>query len=78
MCHNCDVAREVIRGDWDNGEKRKRKLRNAGYDYGLIQNIVNYLLGYKKRHPLDYQYDDDDDDYETVCVIIKMGWRIRY
>ena len=78
MCHNCDVAREVIRGDWGNGEERKRRLRKAGYDYGLIQNIVNVLLGYKKRHPLDYQYDDDDDDYETVCIIIKMGWRIGY
>ncbi len=78
MCYKCDVAREVIRGNWGNGEERKRRLRKAGYDYGLIQNIVNVLLGYKKRHPLDYQYDDDDDDYETVCVIIKMRWRIRY
>lgn len=53
MCRYCDIAREVIRGDWGNGEERKRRLRAAGYDYGLIQNIVNYFLGYSKRHPLD-------------------------
>ena len=26
------IAKEVIRGDWGNGQERKNKLTNAGYD----------------------------------------------
>ena len=77
MCYKCDVAREVIRGNWGNGEERKRRLRNAGYDYGEIQNIVNQLLGFKKRHPHDYD-DDDDEDYETVCIFVYMRKKRSY
>ena len=50
MCHYCNVARQVINGNWGNGQDRKNRLRAAGYDYGVIQNIVNKLLGYPKRH----------------------------
>lgn len=39
-----EIAREVIRGDWGNGEERKKKLSSAGYDYSTIQNRVNELL----------------------------------
>lgn len=53
MCHYCEVARQVIRGNWGNGEERKRRLRSAGYDYGFIQNIVNRMLGDPTRHPWD-------------------------
>ena len=38
------MAYEVIRGDWGNGEERKNKLTQAGYDYDTIQKIVNYKL----------------------------------
>jgi hypothetical protein len=54
MCHLCNVARDVIEGNWGNGEDRKRRLREAGYDYGIIQNIVNRMLGYPKRHLPDF------------------------
>lgn len=43
-----DVAREVIRGDWGNGQERKDKLTAAGYDYSTIQAKVNELLGISK------------------------------
>lgn len=39
------VAREVIAGKWGNGEARKRKLREAGYDPAAVQAEVNRLLG---------------------------------
>ncbi len=39
-----EVAREVIRGEWGNGEERKRKLTEAGYDYDAVQAQVNELL----------------------------------
>lgn len=39
-----ELAREVLDGLWGNGEDRKRKLTEAGYDYDAIQAEVNYLL----------------------------------
>jgi hypothetical protein len=41
------VAQEVINGAWGNGEDRKNKLTQAGYDYNAIQSIVNQKLGAK-------------------------------
>lgn len=41
---NDEVADGVIRGDWGNGEERKNKLIQAGYDYDTIQKIVNDKL----------------------------------
>ena len=38
------LAREVISGKWGNGEERKRRLTNAGYDYYAIQRRVNELI----------------------------------
>lgn len=39
-----EIANEVIRGDWGNGEDRKQRLASAGYDYRTVQNRVNELL----------------------------------
>lgn len=39
------LAREVIRGDWGNGEDRRAKLRAAGYDHAAVQAEVNRQLG---------------------------------
>lgn len=38
---NDQIADEVIVGAWGNGEDRKNRLTQAGYDYNAIQNIVN-------------------------------------
>lgn len=38
------LANEVIRGDYDNGEERKKRLRDAGYDYDIVQNRVNDII----------------------------------
>ena len=43
MCNYCCVARQVINGNWGNGQDRKNRLRAAGYDYGIVQNIVNKI-----------------------------------
>ena len=42
---NEDLATEVIRGDWGNGQDRRNRLTAAGYDYGAVQSIVNQRLG---------------------------------
>lgn len=43
-----DIAKEVISGKWGNGEERKRKLANAGYDYATIQKEVSKLFKVKE------------------------------
>lgn len=40
-----EIADEVIRGDWGNGQERKDRLTAAGYDYDMIQSIVNAKMG---------------------------------
>jgi len=39
-----EIAKEVIAGKWGNGEDRKNKLANAGYNYSEVQAKVNELL----------------------------------
>lgn len=44
---NEEIAQEVINGQWGNGEDRKNRLTQAGYDYNVIQDIVNSKLSTK-------------------------------
>lgn len=39
------IAKEVINGEWGNGDTRKKKLEAAGYDYAAVQAEVNKQLG---------------------------------
>jgi hypothetical protein len=39
-----EIAKEVIRGDWGNGDERKKKLTAAGYDYAAVQKRVNEMV----------------------------------
>ena len=41
---NEEIAREVIAGKWGNGDDRKNRLTQAGYDYNVIQLLVNTML----------------------------------
>lgn len=41
---NEEIANEVIKGLWGNGQERKDKLASAGYDSTSIQKIVNEKL----------------------------------
>ena len=42
---NHALAMEVILGDWGNGQERKDRLTEAGYEYQAIQDIVNSYQG---------------------------------
>lgn len=44
-----EIAKEVLNGEWGNGEPRRRKLEAAGYDYNVIQTQVNKLLEESKK-----------------------------
>ncbi len=39
-----EIAVEVIRGDWGNGDERIKKLTAAGYDCSAVQKCVNQIL----------------------------------
>lgn len=45
---NTEIAREVLKGYWGNGEARILKLKKSGYDYNEIQKIVNKLVSEKE------------------------------
>ena len=42
-----ELSREVIAGNWGNGEDRKQRLKAAGYDYSAVQAKVNEVMGTK-------------------------------
>lgn len=41
---NQQIAAEVVQGKWSNGNARKTRLQQAGYNYSVIQNLVNAAL----------------------------------
>ena len=48
LCNRTTLAKEVIQGLWGNGEERKKRLTDAGYDYVAVQSKVNEMLSSKK------------------------------
>ena len=51
---NDQIAGEVLEGKWGNGEERKKRLTDAGYDYQAVQDIVNKKLGINKEPAVEY------------------------
>ncbi len=39
-----EVVQEVIDGKWGNGEERRARLTDAGFNYAMVQAEVNYRL----------------------------------
>lgn len=46
---NEELADEVIKGLWENGQDRKDKLTKAGYNYNEVQKIVNEKMKIKDK-----------------------------
>ena len=44
-----ELAQEVINSKWGDGEDRKAKLEEAGYDYNAVQDRVNEMLAKPKK-----------------------------
>lgn len=61
------VAREVIAGEWYNGEDRRQLLLDAGYDYEAVQKRVNEIL-------TETAAPTKRDLYEIACEVIKGEW----
>lgn len=48
-----ELAKEVISGKWGNGDERKKKLTDAGYNYSEVQSKVNEMLKPKTKPVTD-------------------------
>lgn len=59
-----ELAREVIKGLWGNGQDRKNRLIFAGYDYTAVQNRVNELLSGSSKKSID----------TLACEVIRGDW----
>jgi len=53
-----ELAEEVIKGLWGNGEERVNRLTQAGYNASEVQNKVNALLGVNNVKKYTVQYGD--------------------
>lgn len=49
-----ELAQEVLAGLWDNGDERKKKITEAGYDYSAVQKEVNALVETRKQSGKTY------------------------
>lgn len=62
-----ELANEVIAGKWGNGQERKDKLTQAGYDYDAVQSKVNEILNASKPEPkpVEEEFKVGDKVYVT-------------
>ena len=44
MKTNQEIAKEVLAGQWGNGQDRRERLTAAGYNYDDVQSIVNSIV----------------------------------
>ena len=42
-----EIVKEVMAGQWGNGDERKNRLTTAGYNYDAIQATINQQLNTK-------------------------------
>lgn len=61
-----EVAKEVIRGEWKDGQARIDKLTLAGYDYNTVQTRVNEML---RQQPQKKSVD------EVAREVIRGEWK---
>lgn len=48
-----ELAEEVLKGCWGNGQERKDRLKKTGYDYEAVQERVNEKLDHPKKKTMD-------------------------
>lgn len=64
---NEEIAQEVIAGKWGNGEERKKRLTDAGYDYQAVQDIVNKKLGVSNQPKVEYYTVQKGDNLTKIA-----------
>lgn len=65
---NDDLATEVIRGLWGNGQERKARLESAGYNYWAVQQIVNNRLAPARRDTAEFYIVKSGDTLSGIAA----------
>lgn len=65
---NDEIVSEVIHGQWGNGTERKDKLTAAGYDYDVIQELINALTPPPLINSNNTYLSDNDRYYLAVML----------
>lgn len=64
---NEEIANEVIAGQWGNGDDRRNRLTQAGYNYDAVQSIVNQKLGTGKSSGAEYYTVQRGDNLTKIA-----------
>ena len=72
---NEEIADEVIAQKWGNGEERKKRLTEAGYDYNTIQNIVNQKLGVSSPSTSKTYTVKSGDTLSGIGAKLGVNWK---
>lgn len=72
---NDEIADEVIDGLWGNGEERKQRLEEAGYNYDEIQAIVNQKYGNGYYPRCNSKYNSIVDALNSINVNSSFEFR---
>ena len=64
---NEELANEVIAGKWGNGDDRRNRLSQAGYNYDAVQSIVNQKLGTGKSSSTEYYIVQRGDNLTKIA-----------
>lgn len=68
-----EIAKEVIKGIWGNGNIRREKLISAGYDYQTVQDKVNEILNNKSLSTIEYYPIPEYKGNSIVDALKKIG-----
>lgn len=69
------IADEVIAGQWGNGEDRKNRLTQAGYDYNAVQKAVNQKMNAKKQPAHVYYVVKRGDTLSGIASKYGTTWK---
>ena len=69
VAHIEEMAWKVIRGDYGNGEARKKALTAEGESWALIQNKVNEFLDCPVRHEVEEQNKSIEEQVEKIAEV---------
>ena len=73
MKTNQELAYEVLNGIWGNGETRKKRLTDAGYDFESVQSIVNSIVYSGEEYPvLPVENSVENVDNSTLKVDVDL------
>lgn len=78
------LAKEVINGEWGNGEDRKNRLTAAGYEYNLVQSEVNSILSSKVKYVSAvsglwlHNRATTSASTRVICIPYKTEFRVKH